>query len=75
MIDAPNFGEQISSYVSMWRGFPRIAEQEVESDLELLFNQSTVLKNKIMANDLSKNEVQALPLGWQYLLPHNFYDG
>ena len=75
VIKKPGFGEDVSSFLAEWRGFLRVKEQKVARDLSLLFNQSSeAFRTEFGDGGLSKSELESLPLSWQYLLPHTFYD-
>jgi hypothetical protein len=74
VIKDPEFGNRTSNYLSEWRGFPRVQDQAVDRDIELLFQEGETFEAELIGKDLSKADVLALPLSWQYLLPRVFYD-
>jgi len=73
-ISASTFGEDTSAYLATWRGFPRVGELPVAGDLDLLLNQSSSFASAFLTGSMTRSEIEELPLAWQYLLPHVFYD-
>jgi len=73
-ISASTFGEDTSAYLATWRGFPRIDELTAARDLDLLLNSSSSFASDFLAGSMTRSEIEELPLAWQYLLPHVFYD-
>ena len=41
----------------------------------LLFNETDAMAPGFPSESMDREEIENLPLGWQYLLPHIFYDG
>jgi len=74
VINAADFGEKVAADLDTWRGFSRVQEQEVERDMKLLFSETSNFKTNFLERGMTKSEIEDLPLGWQYLLPHVFYD-
>ena len=41
----------------------------------VLFNETDAMAPGFPSESMDREEIENLPLGWQYLLPHIFYDG
>jgi len=75
VIKRDNFGRDTSSYLNTWRGFTQMSETEIGRDVRVLFNETSSMPPGFPSESMKREEIENLPLAWQYLLPHIFYDG
>ena len=78
IINSEDHAEKITGRLRTWRGFEDIDTSAVLSFVNLLLDSFSSLpsdlQTSIFESTLNLDDLQMLPLGWQYLLPHQFYE-
>eukprot|EP00091_Calanus_sinicus_P004862 TRINITY_DN1522_c1_g1_i1.p1 TRINITY_DN1522_c1_g1~~TRINITY_DN1522_c1_g1_i1.p1 ORF type:complete len:1087 (-),score=342.03 TRINITY_DN1522_c1_g1_i1:65-3325(-) len=68
----------ITDHLRTWRGFDEIDVTVVLSFVNLLLDSFSSLPEDLQSSlfeaTLNADDLQKLPLGWQYLLPHQFFE-
>lgn len=69
-VNLESYGEEVSSNLAMWRGFEDLAQDVIDSDVQIMLDQSL----SVNYGNMTTEDVELLNFGWQYLLPHLYYD-
>jgi len=77
-INSVEYRQKITGELRTWRGFEDLEATAMLSLIDLLFDSfsklSTDVKTSLLQSKLSISDLQELPLGWQYLLPHQYFE-
>eukprot|EP00092_Neocalanus_flemingeri_P041336 GFUD01045010.1.p1 GENE.GFUD01045010.1~~GFUD01045010.1.p1 ORF type:complete len:1669 (+),score=312.22 GFUD01045010.1:50-5056(+) len=77
-VNSDVYMKKITEQLKTWRGFEEIDSAVALTYANLMFetfyNLSPDLRASFLQSSMSADDLQKLPLSWQYLLPHQFYD-